>query len=355
MNILYDGPFTPYPKGGVVRYYNELSVNLLKQNHIYFSRYYSRETKSKDLILPPLAHFRPHKLSFYFEYLCFKFFHKNKIDIVHPTEFELSPTGSYYIKKGAKLVITIHDLIHEKFGAPHGLYDKKSRTYFYEKADGYIFVSASTQNDFRDLYTDLLATRPSQVIWHGNHYQKYNLGSEKNSNQFLFVGSRRGYKNFSIAAKAFSEIANVDSKVRLIIVGAPPYPDELELLKKFKNQVDWKVFPSDKELIELYSSSLALLYTSNYEGFGFPIIEAMSQGCIPICGNHSSIPEVLGDCGVIYEPNCYMEITKAMKSLINNSDVAKIKSLNCVDRSQLFSWEKSAAAHLKFYQDMLNN
>ena len=82
MNILYDGPFTPFPKGGVVRYYRELSLNLFKSNEIYFSRY-SHKDKSKDFKFPLFPHFRPHKLSFYFEYLWFKFLHKKKFDIVY--------------------------------------------------------------------------------------------------------------------------------------------------------------------------------------------------------------------------------------------------------------------------------
>ena len=188
MNILFDGPLTHFPKGGVLRYYRELSHNLLQHNHIYFSRY-SRKEKSTRFTTPPFAHFRPHKLSFYVEYLWFKFFNKVKIDIVHPTEFQLSPTGSYFVNKGAKLVITIHDLIHEQFGSPVGLYDPKSRSKFYAKAAGYIFVSESTKKDFSKFYPNLLATKPSTVIWHGSNY-RINETSIKNSKKFLFVGSR---------------------------------------------------------------------------------------------------------------------------------------------------------------------
>jgi mannosyltransferase len=351
LNILYDGPFTQYPKGGVLRYYRELSNLLLNENEVFFSRYLKRD-HSKDFILPPFAHFRPHKLSFYLEYLWFKYSFKNKIDIVHPIEFQLSPAGSYFVSKGAKLVITIHDLIHEKFGSPEGLYDQKSRYNFYEKAVGYLFVSESTQNDFREFYPDLFANKPSTVIWHGSNYSLKNDTANKSSKNFLFVGSRRGYKNFSTAAKAFCEIAKNDPKARLVIAGAPPYQDELELLKDAQNQIDWKVFPEDNELIDLYSCSMALLYTSNYEGFGMPMVEAMSQGCIPIAGNHSSIPEVLGDAGIIVNTNSVSEVTSAMHKCITEDKFVENSQKRGFNRISDFDWYSTARKTLNFYKNL---
>ena len=349
MNILYDGPFTQYPKGGVLRYYRELSLSLLNENDVYFSRY-SNKDHSKNFILPPFAHFRPHKLSFYLEYLWFKFWFKNKIDIVHPTEFQLSPAGSYFVNKGAKLVITIHDLIHEKFGALTGFYNQKSRYDFYEKADGYFFVSESTQNDFAEFYPDLFATKPSQVIWHGSNYSVINDTANKCSKKFLFVGSRRGYKNFCTAAEAFCEIAKIYPTARFVIAGAPPYQDELELLKDAQNQIDWKVFPEDKELKKLYMSSLALLYTSNYEGFGMPMVEAMSQGCIPIAGNHSSIAEILGDAGLIVNTNSVSEVASAMYKCISDAKFVEKLQKTGFDRISEFDWYSTARKTLKFYK-----
>ena len=350
MNIFYDGPFTPYPKGGVVRYYRELSLSLLDENEIYFSRY-SNKDNSKDFILPPFVHFRPHKISFYFEYLWYKFSHKNKIEIVHPIEFQLSPTGNYFVNKGSKLIITIHDLIHEKFGAPAGLYDQKKRYDFYKKSDGYFFVSESTQNDFKEFYPDLFANKPAKVVWHGSNYEVKNH-INKESKKFLFVGSRKGYKNFSTAAKAFCTIAKKVPKVRLVIAGAPPSQDELELLKDVQDQIDWKVFPEDEELKKLYTSSLALLYTSNYEGFGMPMVEAMSQGCIPIAGNHSSIPEVLGDAGLIVNTNSVSEVNSAMLKCIIDAKFVENLQKKGFSRIKSFDWSSTARKTLMFYKSL---
>ena len=146
-------------------------------------------------------------------------FYQKKIHIVHPTEFTLTPTGHFFLKKGAKLVITIHDLIHEKFGAPKGLYDSEKRTKFYAKADGYIFVSNSTKKDFGNHYPSLICSKPSMVIWHGNNFDTNEVNVQK-KNQFLFVGSRNGYKNFDNAYLAFEKTLEQYQDCFLMIMGS---------------------------------------------------------------------------------------------------------------------------------------
>ena len=317
MRILFDGPYTKNPKGGVLRYFYELSENIAKSYEVAFSRKLGN-LSSNSIKLPVLSHFRPHRLSFYFEYLWFCYCYKNKFQVVHPIEFQLSPTGDFFVKDGAKLVITIHDLIHEKFGSPENLYSKMSRTAYYKRADGLIFVSQSTKNDFEEFYPDIFKNKPSKVILHGSNFKNIDIPI-KNSKKFLFVGSRRGYKNFSTAAKAFREIAKNDPTTRLVVAGAPPYQDELELLKDVSNQINWVCFPNTKQLKGLYAESLALLYVSKYEGFGMPLLEAMSQGCIPIAGNHSSIPEVLDTAGILINDLTPENIANQMRQLLASS------------------------------------
>ena len=162
---------------------SSLIFSLMKTK--FFSRYLKRD-HSKHFILPPFAHFRPHKISFYFEYLWFKFSHKNKIEIVHQLSFNFRLSVLTLSVKGAKLVITIHDLIHEKFGSPAGLYDQKSRSDFYAKADGYIFVSESTRNDFSEFYPEFFRkSLPSN--WYGSNYVTDHEISKKNPKQFLLL------------------------------------------------------------------------------------------------------------------------------------------------------------------------
>ena len=351
MNILYDGPYTQNPKGGVVRYFHQVSKESSKENDFFFSRRtYVRFPR--EIHLPPFAHFRPHRISFYLEYLWHKYFSNLEIDIVHPTEFQLSPTGSFCLRKGAKLVITIHDLIHEKFGAPRNLYSKANRTNFYNQADGYIFVSKSTRNDFAEFYPDLIKSRPSKIIWHGGNFP---IDERKNKNlrkQFLFVGSREGYKNFATAAQAFCKVANKCKDFTLVVAGAPPKSSELTILNNYKNRISWIEFPDEEQLKTLYAESVALLYVSKYEGFGMPLLESMSQGCIPITGNHSSIPEVLGKAGIKVNCESVSELSEAMgECLADDSETTNLVKRG-YDRASFFTWAKSAELHTNFYTNL---
>ena len=351
MNILYDGPFSANPKGGIVRYFYQISKGISKENDVFFSRKHHGRF-AKEVNLPPFAHFRPHRISFYLEYLWFRLFSSYKIDIVHPTEFQLSPTGSFYLKKGAKLVITLHDLIHERFGAPGNLYSKVSRTNFYNQADGYIFVSKSTRDDFSEFYPELFESRTSKVISHGCNFP---VNEQKNKNrrkQFLFVGSREGYKNFTTAAQAFCKLADANKDCRFVVAGSPPKLSELIILKNYENRISWIEFPDEERLRSLYGESVALLYVSEYEGFGMPLLEAMSQGCIPIAGNHSSVPEVLGDAGLIVNTNSVSEVTSAMYNCITDTKFVENLQKKGFSRINEFDWYSTARKTLKFYKSL---
>ena len=348
---MYDGSFLSFPKGGVVRYFHEISSILSKTHTVSFSRKLREQSLTK-ISLPPFSHFRPHRISFYLEYLWFRYLSNSRIDLVHATEYQLSPTGSFFVKEGAKLVITIHDLIHEKFGAPGDLYRKTSRTNFYRQADGYIFVSKSTRNDFEELYPELFESRPSKVIWHGCNFPVIMERNKNRRKQFLFVGSRNGYKNFITAAQAFCKIADTNKDYRLIVAGAPPNLTELTILKKYEKQISWVEFPEKEQLRTLYSESVALLYTSKYEGFGMPLLEAMSQGCIPIAGNHSSIPEVTGDAGIRVNCESVDELSESMEKCLEDNSKTRNLVKKGYDRASFFTWEKSAECHEDFYENL---
>lgn len=354
MKILFDGPFHSSPKAGVVLYFNRLACELyLSCKEIYFSRrqILSSSDGYSHIKLPIFPHFRPHKVSFFFEKIINQLNLRGIPNILHPTEFDLSPTGAFYHSKGAKIVITVHDLIHEKFDGPGSIFNPKRRFDFYSTASGFIFVSKSTKRDFSKHYPSLYESRPSKVIWHGCNFSTQSTVSPKKK-QFLFVGSRDGYKNFSNACIAFEKTLKLDKKCTLAIIGSPPSNKDLRIVERFNSQVLWVNHPSHKTLKTLYAESLGLLYVSKYEGFGMPLLEAMSQGCVPIAGNHSSIPEVIGDAGIVVDVNEPTEISEAMLKILNNSHLFNDLVQQGFKRTQAFSWSKTAEETLSFYQSL---
>ena len=351
MNILYDGPYSKSPKSGIAKYFERLSLELTKKHSVFFSRR-SFSDNSSEINLPFPFHFRPHRFSLFIERMWFKYLALKPFQIIHPIEYELSPAGEYCHKRNSKLVITVHDLIHEKFGAPGNLYEKEKRSSFFAKANGFIFVSNSTRNDFGEFYPKLADHTPGAVIWHGNNFENTNRIDTKKKKQVLFVGARDGYKNFKGAVNSFRLVASDLIDLRLVVAGPPPQPSELSLIKDLHQRVDWVTYPDENELRKIYAESVALTYVSNYEGFGMPIVEAMSQGCIPIAINHASLPEIMGDAGILLKSSDPHEIGQAISRCCKDNDFSKLKVRLGETRSKIFNWGKCAEEVLSFYEEL---
>jgi glycosyltransferase involved in cell wall biosynthesis len=351
MRILFDGPYSKSTKSGIAKYFERLSLELTKKHSVFFSRR-SFSDNSSEINLPLPFHFRPHRLSFFIERLCFQYFTRKPFQIIHPIEYELSPAGEYCHRRNSKLVITVHDLIHEKFGAPGKLYEKESRSSFYAKANGFIFASNSTRNDFGEFYPELADHTPGALIWHGNNFENTNLIDTKKKKQVLFVGARDGYKNFKGAVESFRLVASDLIDLRLVVAGPPAQPSELSLIHDLHQRVDWVTYPEENELRKIYAESVALMYVSKYEGFGMPIVEAMSQGCIPVAINHSSLPEIMGDAGILLESSDPHEIGRAISMCCKDSAFSEMKVRLGEARSKIFNWEKCAKEVLSFYKEL---
>lgn len=120
---------------------------------------------------------------------------------------------------------------------------------------------------------------------------------EERTERILFVGSLEPRKNLGGLLKAFNAFrrANPRSRLRLTVVGCenPLFAGERYDLGDYRSDIEFVGYVTDGELARLYSDSLALVYPSFYEGFGFPPIEAMAAGTPVITSNNSSLPEVV--------------------------------------------------------------
>ena len=353
MKILFDGPFQSSPKSGVLLYFKLLAKELAGSNIIFFSRNYTKSNKWNGISTPNFIHYRPHKLFFFLEYTWFKFFGPKYFDVVHSIEYSLSPTGRYFIKKGAKHVITVYDLIHEIFGATPNLYNKILREKFYEECDGFLFISHSTKQDFNKFHPNFV-NYSNSVTYLASKYSQSNTPKYKNPYpNFLYVGSREGYKNFNLSLEIFSSILTELPNAKLIVCGSPPKKNELNITHNIKHSLRWISFPNEDELKDIFLDSFALLYTSSYEGFGLPLLEAMSNGCIPVARKHSSIPEVMGNAGIFIDNDDVAQTAKELIQIFQDTKTHEFIVQSGFKQASKFSWSKTATDTIRFYKSLI--
>lgn len=183
--------------------------------------------------------------------------------------------------------------------------------------------------------------------------EKYNI-----LNPYIFyIGGFSPRKNVSALIKTFSEIYKfLPIKYSLVIGGCGK--DSLEELKiqvKTLNLEKYIIFPGfieDEILPIFYNGSSLFVYPSLYEGFGLPPLEAMSCKIPVLASNVSSIPEVVGDSGVLFNPLNENELGEEITRLLNQDNLLKYYGEKGYERSKLFSWENTAIKTLEVYKSI---
>ena len=104
----------------------------------------------------------------------------------------------------------------------------------------------------------------------------------------------------------------------------------------------------ENELRNYFSNALCFIYPSLYEGFGLPVLEAMQCGCPVITSNKSSLPEVIGECGIQINPLKDEEMIEALEKMYFNESFRDKCSENGLERAKTFSWEKCASELMEF-------
>ena len=120
-----------------------------------------------------------------------------------------------------------------------------------------------------------------------------------------------------------------------------------------KDKVIFTGFIDDKDLSSIYSEASFFVYPSLYEGFGLPPLEAMQCGVPVITSNNSSLPEVVGDAGIMVDATDESQLCQAMTKLLNDPNLCQQLSKQALQQSQNFSWEKCAQETIAIYQHIL--
>ena len=278
------------------------------------------------------------------------------IDLIHSAYYDLSQAACHSIAKGIPHVITVHDLIHELFDEKDNQV-QETRLKILQNAKAIISVSNNTKTDLLDVYPSIEEDKII-VIHHALDADAWNIsgGTVNKEKYLLYVGHREGYKNFKILVPTLKQLRKKYT-LELIVVGPKPSMIEKKIIREHNLESHIRFFGevSDEKLRELYSRCLAFVYPSLYEGFGYPIIESMSKGAIPIVSKTSCMPEVLGKAGIIVKPNCSKSIAEAIFKIIENEAFRKSLINSSIERSKDFSWEKNVKETINLYKRVLSD
>jgi glycosyltransferase involved in cell wall biosynthesis len=130
---------------------------------------------------------------------------------------------------------------------------------------------------------------------------------------------------------------------------------ELSNLPTLKERVIITGYVADEDLAALYSGAMAFVYPSFYEGFGLPPLEAMQCGVPVITSNTSSLPEVVGDAGIMVAPTDADALCQSMLNLYASSDLRSKMSFKSIEQAKKFSWQNCTEQTIGAYQLALNS
>ncbi|MBI5053902.1 MAG: glycosyltransferase family 4 protein [Chloroflexi bacterium] len=188
--------------------------------------------------------------------------------------------------------------------------------------------------------------------------QAWNAARALRANEFwLSVGTLEPRKNHDRLLQGYAALkASCPQIFPLVLVGARGWlMDDFEqkiISLGLQNNVIVLGYADDFTLHWLYQNCFAFLYPSLFEGFGLPVLEAMSLGAAVITSNVTSLPEIVGDAGILLDPLRADEIAQAMQSLLHDSKLREQLKTKAFERSQKFSWDTAARQVLKIYESL---
>ncbi|AIE74134.1 MULTISPECIES: glycosyltransferase family 1 protein [unclassified Synechocystis] len=166
-------------------------------------------------------------------------------------------------------------------------------------------------------------------------------------------------KNLKFLLQSYAQLLEQDQTIaiNLVLVGVSGWKnnDIFQTIQNhplLKKRVIVTGYIPDQDLSAIYSGALAFVYPSLYEGFGLPPLEAMQCGTPVITSNTSSLPEVVGDAGIMIDPNDQDQLSQAMLNLINSSTLRYELSQKGLIRAKQFNWEKCAAQTVEIYHQI---
>ncbi len=278
------------------------------------------------------------------------------------------------VSRKTKLILTIHDLSFERY--PQTFSWKRRLWHIFinakkicRRADKIIAVSGSTKNDLESFYG--IPGEKIQIIYSGvadkfrvisRNDEKLVRTKEKYGLPYkfiLYLGTIEPRKNIIGIIQAFDQLQKFAekndseeiSKYKLVIAGSQGWLSEkifMEIEKSVhKDKIMAASFIADEDKEYVFNLASLFVYPSFFEGFGFPPLEAMRCGVPVIVSNNSSLPEMVGNSGVLIDPDKPGEIYQAMKEILINRELKEKMSAKGLEQAKNFDWEKTARTFFK--------
>jgi glycosyltransferase involved in cell wall biosynthesis len=296
------------------------------------------------VLSPPARH--PLLFIAWFEWSVSRALKKYKVDVF------LSPDNFLSLSTPTPTVLIVHDIAFTHFSENdkwiNRQYYKFFTPRFLKRANTILAVSEFTKQDILSKFS-FVEKNKITVAYNGcRDIFKPILGQNTEGPLFfLFVGAVHPRKNVHRLIQAFDLFKNrTKSNVQLVLCGR--FAWQTGAVKSaydaatFKQDIIFKGYVEDKEVVKLTASALAVTYISLFEGFGVPLLEAMNCDTPIITSNVSSMPEVVGDAAILVNPESIEDIAEAMQQVFENDNLReKLIVQGRIQRAN-FDWNKTA-------------
>lgn len=262
----------------------------------------------------------------------------------------------------AKNLILVYDLAFELFPDAYpkiaGKLSRQTKNAA-GSADKIIAISKATKNDLIRLYG--IDNRKIEVNYPGisSRYHLQNLSKLQmikdkyrlNKPYIFFLGSLKPVKNYQRVFEAYKMLTpKIKNRFNLVIAGSDFWLNSKNKFWAGNNDpfIRYLGFVEESDLPSLYGAAELFLSPSLYEGFGFPLAEAMSCGCPVLTSNTGSMPEVVGNAGLKIDPFDVKKISQSIIEILENEKLKKELKKKSLEQAKKFTWEK-------FAQNVYNN
>ena len=289
---------------------------------------------------------------------------KDRLDLFHYTDHALS-----VLFRKCPVIITVHDIAYLRLpnllNTSRKIYKKNILQISIRKAEIIIADSYATKRDIVEYFG--IREDKIRVIHLGvesrfrpiNNVEGFRLKNNLPSKMILNVGTLEPRKNVVSLIKAFKKLREIGFEdVKLVIAGNKGWLYQ-EIFKEvghsdLKQEILFLGVVRDEDLPLLYNCADIFVYPSLYEGFGLPPLEAMACGVPVITSNTSSLPEVIGDAGIMVNPTDINLLCERMCLLLKDRELWNRMRNMGLERSKLFLWDKTAEKILKVYDEVLS-